>query len=120
MIPDIILLNAVIPPAVEISTLLLVLIGAGGALAGQLLLLLEQIKLPANQRPDYKKFIYYCPYIINPAIGAFLVFVYAISENNSMTPLLSLHIGASASLIIRTMAASIPSDNGSSLQHPSS
>ena len=102
------ILLQIIPETQALSTtptLLFVLIAAGGALAGQLLLLLEQIKLPADKRPDYKKFIYYWPYIINPALGAFLVYIYAITPNITLTPLLAFHLGASAPLIIRTMVS---------------
>jgi hypothetical protein len=120
MIFNMILLNAAAPiTSTANPTWLLVCIGAGGALALQLLLLLEQIKLPANKRPDYNKFIYYWPYIVNPLLGAFLVFVYVISQDFPLTPLLSFHIGASAPLIIRTMASAIPSDVQGSLQNPS-
>ena len=86
----------------------LLCIGAGGALAIQLLLLLEINKLPPENRPNYKKFIYYWPYIINPLIGAFLVFVYALSKDYSMSPWLSLHVGVSAPLILRGLATTVP------------
>lgn len=113
------ILNAMIPSQSMNSTCLLVCIGAGSSLAVQLLLLLEQIKLPSDKRPDYKKFIYYWPYIINPALGAFLVYVYVISQDFPLTPLLAFHIGASAPLIIRTMFSTIPSGFQDSLQNPS-
>jgi len=85
----------------------LILIAAGGGLALQLLNLLEIPQLKNKDRPDFKDWVYYLPYIINPLIGAFITFVY-LKANTTLNPVLALHIGASAPVILRTMASTLP------------
>lgn len=79
----------------------------GGALAVQLLNFLELIRLPEQSRPNFKSFIYWLPFIINPLLGAFMGYAYAHSSANINTPL-AIHIGISAPLILRGMANVIP------------
>jgi hypothetical protein len=86
---------------------LLILIAAGGGLALQLLNLLELPQLKKNDRPDFKDWVYYIPYIVNPLLGAFITFVY-LKTNTTLNPVLALHIGASAPVILRTMASTLP------------
>ena len=45
---------------------------------------------------------------IMAAMGALLVFVYQASEDVSLSPILALNIGASAPLILGTLAGQIP------------
>ena len=97
----------------------LVCIGGGGALAIQLLYFLEHLKLPEDKKPNLKKVAYWVPYFINPVLGAFLVYVYLVSQNFPMSAYLSLHVGASAPLILRAMANAIPHDVDNSLKNPS-
>jgi hypothetical protein len=85
----------------------LILIAAGGALAIQLLNLLEIPNLKKRDRPDFKDWVYYIPYLINPLLGAFITFVY-LKANTTLNPVLALHIGASAPVILRTMASTLP------------
>jgi len=114
---DMILLDTV--ALIQYPIYLLIIIGAGSSLTVQFLLLLEQIKLPTDQRPDYTKFIYYWPFILNPLISAFLVFVYAISRDFSLSPVLAFHIGASAPLIIKGMVSTAPTGLTKKLKNPS-
>ncbi len=85
----------------------LILIAAGGGLALQLLNLLEIPHLEKNDRPDFKDWVYYIPYFINPIIAAFIAYVY-LKANTTLNPVLALHIGASAPVILRTMASTLP------------
>lgn len=85
----------------------LLLIAAGGGLGLQLLNLLELPNLEKKDRPNFKEFIYYIPYIVNPLIGAFIAFVY-LKSNTVLNPILALHIGASAPVVLRTMASTLP------------
>tara|TARA_R110000868_G_scaffold147163_1_gene368407 strand:+ start:1892 stop:2173 length:282 start_codon:yes stop_codon:yes gene_type:complete len=85
----------------------LIYIGAGGGLALQLLSLLELPNIDKKDRPDFKDLVYYIPYVLNPILGAFIVFVY-LKAQTELNPVLALHIGASAPVILRTMASAIP------------
>ncbi len=85
----------------------LILIAAGGGFALQLLNLLELSQLKKKDRPDFKDWVYYIPYIVNPIIGAFITFVY-LQANTTLNPVLALHIGASAPVFLRTMASTFP------------
>jgi hypothetical protein len=85
----------------------LILIAAGGGLALQLLNLLELPQLKKKERPDFKDWVYYIPYFVNPLIGAFITFVY-LKANTTLNPVLALHIGASAPVTLRTMATALP------------
>ncbi|MBC6426622.1 MAG: hypothetical protein GDA51_09195 [Ekhidna sp.] len=84
----------------------LIFIGAGGGLPLQLLSLLELPNIEKD-RPDFKDWVYYIPYVVNPILGAFIVFVY-LKTKTEFNLVLALHIGTSAPVILRTMASSIP------------
>jgi len=85
----------------------LIFIAAGSGLAIQLLNLIELSNIDKKDRPNFKEFVYYLPYIINPIIGAFIAFVY-LKANTQLNPVLALHIGASAPVILKTMASTLP------------
>lgn len=85
----------------------LILIAAGGALAIQLLSLAELPKVPKEERPDFRDPVYYLPYLINPVLGGFLAWVYLLS-NQPLSALVALNVGASAPLLLRTLAGSLP------------
>lgn len=78
-----------------------------GGLAIQLLSLLELPNLPKNRRPDFKDFIYWLPFIINPFLGGLIGYAY-FNHQQEVNSLLAIHIGASAPLILRTMSMIIP------------
>ena len=88
----------------------IVIIAAGGGLAIQLLTLLELPQLEKKNRPDFSDFTYYIPFLVNPIISAFVAYVY-VQAQTQLNPILALHIGASAPLILRTMASTIPNKN---------
>lgn len=87
----------------------LILIAAFGGLCIQLLSLLELNKLEVKDRPDFSDWTYYLPWVINPFFGGVLAYIY-IASDFDLSPILSLHIGASAPLILRAMVINIPNN----------
>jgi hypothetical protein len=85
----------------------LIIIAAIGGLAIQLLNLLELGNIKKEDRPDFKDFVYYIPYILNPLFAVLVTYVY-LKSNTQLNPILALHLGASAPVILRSLAASIP------------
>jgi hypothetical protein len=88
-----------------------VLFAAFGALAVQALSLIEIRNIPKTERPDFKDFFYWLPFIIAPLLGAGLAYAYA-SPDTALQPLLAINVGVSAPLILRTMANVNPFDTG--------
>ncbi len=84
---------------------------AFGALAMQLLTLMEIKNIPKTQRPDLKDFFYWFPFIVSPILGGFLAFAYSY-PNDPLKPLVAVNIGVSAPLILRSMANINPFDRG--------
>jgi len=84
-----------------------VTLGAIGGLLIQLLSLAELAKVPKSRRPDFKDFIYWLPYLINPFFGGILTYAYFDGQDH-VNKLLAIHVGASAPLIIRSMISTIP------------
>lgn len=85
--------------AVYLSTL--------GGLAVQLLTLVEVRNLPKSRRPDFKDFVYWLPFVINPFFGGLIGYAY-FNHQPEVNSLLAIHIGASAPLVVRTMSTVIP------------
>ena len=83
------------------------IIAAGGGLAIQLLNLLELSNVPKDKRPDLKDWLYWLPFLLSPVLSGFLAFVY-LASGYDVKPVLALHLGASAPLILRAMAGAIP------------
>lgn len=86
-----------------------VLFAASGALAIQLIILSELRNVPRAQRPDFGDWLYWLPFLLNPAAGILLVLAHTVGQGE-IAPLLSLNIGASAPLILRSMAEVNPFD----------
>ncbi|MDO3641505.1 hypothetical protein [Mucilaginibacter sp. L3T2-6] len=84
-----------------------IVLGAVGGLLIQLLSLAELAKVAKSRRPDFKDFIYWLPYFINPFFGAVLAYAYFDGQDH-VNKLLAIHVGASAPLIIRSMISTIP------------
>jgi hypothetical protein len=79
----------------------------GGA-AINVIRLSELYNTPKNQRPaTFKDPYYLVQFFIIPIIGGILAYAYQISGQN-LTPLLTINIGASAPLIIKSLAAAAP------------
>lgn len=84
-----------------------VILGAIGGLLIQLLSLAELYRIPKSRRPDFKDFIYWLPYLINPFFGGILAYAYFDGQEH-VNKLLAIHVGASAPLIIRSMISTLP------------
>ena len=75
----------------------------GGAFATKLLELAELHKIPKLQRPDFKDWLYWLPFLVMPLLGGGLAQVY-VSSSTALSPLLAVNVGVSAPLILRAMA----------------
>ncbi|EGQ8137204.1 hypothetical protein CWW57_RS15465 [Vibrio parahaemolyticus] len=82
---------------------------AFGAVSIKLLELAEVHKIPKLHRPDFKDWLYWLPFLLMPLLGAGLASMYLMS-NIKMTAILAFNIGASAPLILRSMAQINPLD----------
>ncbi|MGY6631590.1 MAG: hypothetical protein ACXIUL_11330 [Wenzhouxiangella sp.] len=82
-------------------------LAALGAILMNLLTLAEAHQLPKAQRPDFGDPLYYIAYIVFAFFGALFAFVY-LETGFEVRPLLALHIGASAPLLVRTLASTVP------------
>ncbi|MBI4939096.1 MAG: hypothetical protein HY846_12945 [Nitrosomonadales bacterium] len=82
-----------------------------GALAMQLLSLMEIRNIPKTQRPDFKDLFYWLPFIVAPLLGGGLALAY-IFPSDALKPLVAINIGVSAPLILRSMANINPLDKG--------
>ena len=86
-----------------------VLFAAFGAFGMQLLHLLEIRNIPKAERPDFKDFFYWLPFIVSPIIGGGLALAY-IYPADVLKPLVAINVGVSAPLILRSMAIMNPFD----------
>ncbi|HEX8737265.1 MAG TPA: hypothetical protein VF721_18170 [Pyrinomonadaceae bacterium] len=77
----------------------------GGGLAIKLLDLLERNNLPADRRPTLDLF-FWAAFIILPLLGAFVAWAY--DDGNNINSMLAIQIGASAPLILKSLAAAVP------------
>ncbi len=82
-----------------------------GGFSVNFLRLVELANIPKTERPDFKDPLYLLQFFILPLLGAGLVYVYMASGNN-LTPLISLNIGVSAPLILKSLAAAAPASVG--------
>lgn len=94
-----------------------VLFGFFGALAAQLLNLMEVRSIPRTQRPDFSDLFYWLPFIVAPMVGGGLVFAY-VSSGDVLKPLVAINIGVSAPLILRAMANINPLDKAGIVVEP--
>ena len=79
-----------------------------GGIAVNLLSLTELRSIPKPKRPETFSDWIYCLWFFGvPIVGGFLAYVYQNSDV-SLTPLLAVNIGASAPLILKSIAAVAP------------
>ncbi len=78
-----------------------------GGLAGNVLRLADLINRPKEERPDFKDPLYMLQFIILPLVGGGLAFVY-LASGISLTPIVAVNIGASAPLVLKSFANTIP------------
>jgi len=93
----------------DILTQPAVLFAVFGAVAMQLLSLMELRNIPKSERPDFKDFFYWLPFIVSPLIGGGLALAY-IYPADALEPLVAINVGVSAPLILRSMANINPFD----------
>jgi hypothetical protein len=86
------------------STIILAVIGG---FVVNLLQLMEYSKVPKAERPDFKDFLFWLPYVVWPVLGGVLAYCY-VSSGIELSPILGLNVGLSAPLIIRAMVEANP------------
>ncbi len=82
-------------------------LAASGGLAIKLLDLMELSSIARDRRPNLKDLVYWLPFFIGPVLAALVAFAY-VKSNFELRPVLALHVGVSAPLILRGMAVAIP------------
>ena len=95
----------------ELLTQPSVLFAVFGAIGMQLLTLMETKNIPKAERPDFKDFFYWLPFIVSPIVGGGLALAY-IYPSDVMEPLVAINVGVSGPLILRSMANMNPFDKG--------
>lgn len=78
-----------------------------GALAVQLLQVIEASKLPTNRKPDYTSLEYYVTTLFSILIAGIVGYIY-FDGTNAYGKIVYFHTGASAPLLIRTLATTLP------------
>jgi hypothetical protein len=68
---------------------------------------MELRNIPKEERPDFKDWLYWVPYIVWPVLAGLLVFAYE-QSGTPLSPILGLNVGVSAPLIFRQMVKSNP------------
>jgi hypothetical protein len=83
-----------------------------GGLAINLVRLFELQHLPRSERPDtFKDPLYLAQFFCLPLIGGFMAFAYN-ESGTKLTPILSINIGVTAPLILKTFALAVPERKG--------
>ena len=80
-----------------------IVLSALGGLAVQLLNLMEVRFLPPEERPDFREWFEWAPYIISPFLGALIAAAYVLARMD-LNPVLALNVGASAPVVFRQWA----------------
>lgn len=84
-----------------------ILLAAMGGFAINILHLVEYSKRPKTERPDFKDWLFWVPYLAWPVLGSVLAFAY-LESGVQLSPILALNIGLSAPLIFRAMIEANP------------
>lgn len=79
-----------------------ILLSIFGGIGIQLYSLIGLYKIQKKRRPDFKDLTYYIPWVLNPLFASLIGYAYFKDQEN-VNSLLAIHIGASASLIFKTM-----------------
>lgn len=80
-----------------------IIFAAVGALAAQVLGLLELKNIAKANRPNLRDFWYWFPFAISPLLGGGLSYVY-LKSGVDLKPLVAINVGIAAPLILRSMA----------------
>lgn len=78
-----------------------------GAFGIKLLEIAELYKVPILKRPDLKDWLYWVPFLIIPILGGGLAHAY-VTTGMVLSPILAIHVGASAPITFRAMAQGSP------------
>jgi hypothetical protein len=79
-----------------------------GGIAVNFISLTELKNISKSQRPETFSDLIYCLWFFGvPLVGGFLAFAYQ-NSSVSLSPILSINIGASAPLILKSLAAAVP------------
>jgi len=84
---------------------------AFGALAVQLLNLMELKNVTPDRRPNLKDWLYWFPFVGSPFIGGGLALAHELSA--PLTALVAINVGAAAPVLFRSMATGGDSLRGS-------
>jgi bacteriorhodopsin len=84
-----------------------VISGATGALAIQLLNLMELRNVAKDKRPDFSDVFNWLPFFIAPLAGGFLCWAYSAS-GYTIKPIIGIQLGVSAPVILRAIANAKP------------
>lgn len=84
-----------------------ILLAAMGGLAINVLHLVEYSKRPISERPDFKDWLFWVPWLVWPFLGSVLAFAY-LESGVKLSPILALNVGLSAPLILRAMVEANP------------
>lgn len=76
----------------------------------QLLNLVEMLRLDAASRPDLRDWVYWVPFAAGPILGGFAGFL-SFEHGANFTYQLGAHVGASAPLILKGLANTVPRTN---------
>ena len=85
----------------------LIIMAVIGGLIFNFLQLMEFANIPKENRPDFKDWLYWVPYLVWPLLGGLLAFAY-LESGLIFSPLIALNVGLSAPLIFRQMVNSNP------------
>ena len=77
----------------------------GGAI--QILAVIDGINAPKDRKPDFKAISYYIALLLNISLSVILGLVY-FDETTKFAKIVYFHVGASAPLILRTLATTVP------------
>ena len=84
-----------------------IILGVIGGIIFDFFQLLELQNKPKEDRPDFKDWLYWLPYLVWPILSGLLVYAYD-TPNLKLNKLISLQLGVSAPLIFRQMLQSNP------------
>jgi amino acid transporter len=79
-----------------------------GAIAVQLLRIIEESKRPAKKRPDYKSIGYYVTVVASIVIAVIVGVIYFDGEPISHNRIVYFHTGASSPFLIRSLSNTLP------------
>lgn len=86
-----------------------IILSAIGSICNELLNIAELKKLRKHRRPDLKDLTYWLPIIIYPLISSVIAYAY-FEEKEHVNKMLAIQIGASSSLIFKSLANTLPKE----------